>query len=385
LSFSPAQDLLATTHVERRGVYVWANQLVFGSSADILTSEKPIRAKLPGLQAGFPGQNDAEDVEMNVGEQAAKLEASLLQHTKGRRNGNGESTSDRETESESSAVVVSGGGFKAEESDSFYESDEDDESSRRWLDGSGATSGTSLQVDLANAEYVAKDSSGAPVPLVPHLITMSMLPRTQWLNLVHLETIKERNKPIEPPSKPDAAPFFLPTLSHANAGRDVIFDDLKNGEGEGEGDKGDKIMVLGSSDFGAGGKLVGGESRFIKLLRQCSSAGDWTSLIALLRDMSPVEIDQEIRSLQPTVFAADDDILLFLQFIESETASSTNFEFIQAILSSTVSILGEIIAENPILRQAAARIEQRVNASWKRLDSTLQHVRCMIGLLGGLQ
>lgn len=369
---------------------MWANQLVFGSSADVLTSEKPIRAKLPGLQAGFPGRGDAEDVGMNnIGGQAAKLEASLLQHTTGRsheRKENGESMSDRDTESESPANVVSGRGFEAEESDSSYQSDEEsDESARRGLEGSGATSGTLPQVDLANAEYAAKDSSGAPVPLVPHLITMSMLPRTQWLNLVHLETIKERNKPVEPPSKPDAAPFFLPTLSHANAGRDVIFDDLKDGEGEGEGDKGDKIMVLGSSHFGAGGKLVGGESKFIKLLRQCSLAGDWTSLIALLRDMSPVEIDQEIRYLQPTVFAADDDILLFLQFIESETASSTNFEFIQAILSSTLSILGETLAENPILRQAAARIEQRVNASWKRLDSTLQHVRCMIGLLGGLQ
>ena len=32
-----------------------------------------------------------------------------------------------------------------------------------------------------------------------------------WRSLFHLELIRARNKPIEPPKAPEAAPFFLPT------------------------------------------------------------------------------------------------------------------------------------------------------------------------------
>lgn len=38
------------------------------------------------------------------------------------------------------------------------------------------------------------------------------LPAPQWENLLHLDTIKARSKPIQPPKKPEAAPFFLPTV-----------------------------------------------------------------------------------------------------------------------------------------------------------------------------
>jgi hypothetical protein len=34
----------------------------------------------------------------------------------------------------------------------------------------------------------------------------------QWENLLHLDTIKARSKPLAPPKKPEAAPFFLPTV-----------------------------------------------------------------------------------------------------------------------------------------------------------------------------
>ncbi|KAF3783674.1 WD repeat-containing protein 36 [Nymphaea thermarum] len=47
---------------------------------------------------------------------------------------------------------------------------------------------------------------------IPDLITLSLLPKSQWQSLVHLDIIKVRNKPVEPPKKPEKAPFFLPTI-----------------------------------------------------------------------------------------------------------------------------------------------------------------------------
>lgn len=48
--------------------------------------------------------------------------------------------------------------------------------------------------------------------LAEDMITLSLLPRSKWQNLLNLETIKLRNKPKEAPKAPEKAPFFLPTL-----------------------------------------------------------------------------------------------------------------------------------------------------------------------------
>jgi len=40
--------------------------------------------------------------------------------------------------------------------------------------------------------YERRDAGGAPVPLAPELATLSLLPRSQWQSLVHLEAIKAR-------------------------------------------------------------------------------------------------------------------------------------------------------------------------------------------------
>lgn len=43
-------------------------------------------------------------------------------------------------------------------------------------------------------------------------ITLSSLPRGYWATLFNLEVVKARNRPIEPPKKPESAPFFLATV-----------------------------------------------------------------------------------------------------------------------------------------------------------------------------
>lgn len=44
--------------------------------------------------------------------------------------------------------------------------------------------------DGSNSAYNSRQPSGAPQPLEPQLVTLSLLPRSQWQSLVHLEAIK---------------------------------------------------------------------------------------------------------------------------------------------------------------------------------------------------
>ena len=41
-------------------------------------------------------------------------------------------------------------------------------------------------------DYERRDAGGAPVPLEPALVTLALLPRSQWQSLVHLDAIKAR-------------------------------------------------------------------------------------------------------------------------------------------------------------------------------------------------
>ena len=54
-SLAPDMGLLATAHTQRRGVYLWANQTIFGSgdNAPKLTGETA-DARMPALTAGMP-------------------------------------------------------------------------------------------------------------------------------------------------------------------------------------------------------------------------------------------------------------------------------------------------------------------------------------------
>jgi U3 small nucleolar RNA-associated protein 21 len=53
LSMSPSMDMLATAHVNRRGIYLWSNAAVFGGAAAALRpSETPVNARLAALSTG---------------------------------------------------------------------------------------------------------------------------------------------------------------------------------------------------------------------------------------------------------------------------------------------------------------------------------------------
>lgn len=45
------------------------------------------------------------------------------------------------------------------------------------------------------------------------MMTLSLVPKSRWQTLLHLDLIKERNKPKEAPKAPEKAPFFLPSTS----------------------------------------------------------------------------------------------------------------------------------------------------------------------------
>lgn len=145
LSLSPAHDLLATTHADCRGIYLWANQAVFGDAADApLPSDAPVRVGMPTLAV----DGDDDVVGSNTMLHSAVLEA-------------------------------------ADSSDDEGPSSSDDEG------GEGPSSDAEPEAgDGARPYEAVVPETGAPAPLAPSLVTLSLLPRSQWQSLVHLEAIQ---------------------------------------------------------------------------------------------------------------------------------------------------------------------------------------------------
>lgn len=71
-------------------------------------------------------------------------------------------------------------------------------------------------IEGAFAEEVEETEDSAPPPSIEQLsadmMTLSMVPKSRWQTLLHLDLIKQRNKPKEAPKVPEKAPFFLPSL-----------------------------------------------------------------------------------------------------------------------------------------------------------------------------
>lgn len=131
LSLSPNMDVLATTHVDQNGVYLWVNQAMFSGAASFESygsGKEIVSVKMPSVSSEEGSHND----------------------------------NDR-------AIVKS-------------------------------------QDVLDTSHFATNDQQ------IPDLVTLSLLPKSQWQSLINLDIIKERNKPIEPPKKPEKAPFFLPSI-----------------------------------------------------------------------------------------------------------------------------------------------------------------------------
>lgn len=78
-------------------------------------------------------------------------------------------------------------------------------------------------VEAAFEEYSedgdAEDGVTAPSldQLSADMMTLSLVPKSRWQTLLHLDLIKKRNKPTEVPKVPEKAPFFLPSTNGTKA------------------------------------------------------------------------------------------------------------------------------------------------------------------------
>ena len=225
---------------------------------------------------------------------------------------------------------------------------------------------------------------------------------SKWFTLCHLDLIKERNKPIQPPEKPQQAPFFLPTTAEE---LDASIKVEEKSESE------PKSRILSTSQFSVSlqsplsslleeilskSSIQSGNGIIDRLIKNTEEEEEedidpekmeyvkrsryFMEFIEKLKDMSPSAIDYEIRSLS---FGPEDDsgarvLLVWLEWISVEIKAGSNFEMIQSILSRILQIHGETVTQREELKHVLERIQEEQKKSWKTLQNLIQKSLCYI-------
>ena len=403
MALSPAMDMLATTHENRRGVYLWANSAMYAPAStadfskndvisdddDVNHSENSVLVRLPTLHAESA---DAETI--TLGSAPNPVEAAK------------EAT-----------------GLSAKQSEDV--------------------------LTLAPMAQTAAAKAPTPAPVAPGMATMALLPKSQWMGLLHLETIRERNKPIAAVTKPEAAPFFLPTT--AGLAGDAVFDlegDGGDDDGDGDGDGDDDAVSKNANDrsriltqsASLGGDVEGALLRLIRRGAAAAAAAEDQALadakkgvlpgragvksktsktqtakrgvqkrlhVAFdaaaaidgesdyyhevtkhLRGKGPSALDAEIRALGPwdaarMTDAEADELGDVLDFFAREIPSGRNFELCHALLAHFLRVHGSAIRERESLRMRAETVRAAARRAWGNVDALMQEVRCALGFFGG--
>ncbi|KAG2664932.1 hypothetical protein I3760_16G105600 [Carya illinoinensis] len=304
LSLSPNMDVLATTHVDQNGVYLWVNQAMFSGALNANsygTGKEVVSVKLPPVSSMESPQ--AEDSDEPV-----------VNH------------------------------LQSKDAPAFRSQDQQ----------------------------------------IPDLVTLSLLPKSQWQSLINLDIIKLRNKPIEPPKKPEMAPFFLPSVPSLSG--EILFKPSKIATEERDA----KVDEVENNRRQSGMP----PSQFLQLLQSSMEIKNFSAFTEYIKGLSPSTLDVELRMLQ---IIDDDDqqepdkrpelltIDLLLDYFIHEISCRNDFEFIQAVIRLFLKIHGETVRRQSRLQEKARKLLEIQSTVWQRVDKLFQSARCMVTFLSNSQ
>lgn len=222
------------------------------------------------------------------------------------------------------------------------------------------------------------------------LITLSVVPKSRWQTLVHLDIITQRNKPKEPPKKPEKAPFFLSSSLAPGNSSSLFFQPQDSASGPSappaELSRISKIRSFTSTS-----------SPFTTLLNSSSETGLYGPFIAHLSSLPPATADIEIRSLSPRL-PADESLLttssstrnqseltLFVLALTARLRQKRDYELVNAWMTVFLKVHGDSVVEDSGhkggLREALAewRTEQQNGAT--RLQGMLGFCKGLVDFI----
>lgn len=220
------------------------------------------------------------------------------------------------------------------------------------------------------------------------LVTLSIGPRNKMHTLLHLDVIKQRSKPLEPPKKAEAAPFFL-QLSGENVGDEAS---AREGIAKDSSEAIKRRQEMETKSLTAEEQLkkfkptnrLGFESPFTRLLREGSENGDFAEFLQHLVGLSPGSVDLEIRSLNS--YEPFSELVWFISALKQGLESNQDFDLYEAFMSLLIKAHGDVLHahnQNEALKLALSEWES-CHTAGDNLDSLVKYCAGVVNFISGV-
>ncbi|KAJ4294788.1 rRNA-processing protein utp21 [Collariella sp. IMI 366227] len=219
------------------------------------------------------------------------------------------------------------------------------------------------------AEEAEEDGVTAPVldQLSSDMMTLSLVPKSRWQTLLHIDLIKARNKPKEAPKAPEKAPFFLPSVSNSLV---PGAEDAKKPEGE---TAGSRLTQLDRTR---------NQQALTSKLLVCGQLGDYTDFLEHLKSLPPSAADLELRSL--SIGHGDDasnELLHFIKALTTRLIAKRDYELTQAWMTVFLRLHFDLVTANQSLLNALGEWKEYQAKERDRMDDLVGYCGGVVGFL----
>lgn len=226
-----------------------------------------------------------------------------------------------------------------------------------------------------------EDEANLPLPSIEQLssklLTLSLVPQSRWQTLLHLDTIRQRNKPLEPPKQPEKAPFFL---SSSLSNNKLPGDPLESTSAT-PAEK-SRITRLQA------GQSTTSESQFTALLHTFASSPDVepdpSPLISYLSTLSPSSSDLAIRTLYPY------ELSPFVRALMAQLRRRKDYELVNTWMNVFLRVHGDSIQQEEndgnktgALKTEVSKWAEAVKEEEERLGDLMGYCRGVVEFLRG--
>jgi U3 small nucleolar RNA-associated protein 21 len=223
-----------------------------------------------------------------------------------------------------------------------------------------------------------EETDEIPMPLIDQLsddlLTLSLVPKSQWQTLLHLDVIRQRNKPKEPPKAPEKAPFFLPSMiatskTEQHQPQALIAPSDQQTE---------EMPAPVSRISNIPNPSTAHTSTFTSLLR----SEDMERIVAHLASLPPSSADLAIRTLDTS--PPYSELVRFLNALTVRLKQKRDYELVEAWVSVFLRCHGDILTESVEVREALDRWREQSMRESRRIDDMVGFCRGVGNWIGGV-
>ncbi|KAF9696866.1 hypothetical protein EKO04_005071 [Ascochyta lentis] len=223
-------------------------------------------------------------------------------------------------------------------------------------------------IDAAGEENEEEEEDVTAVPVMDQLsekiTTLSLVPKSRWQTLLHLDMIRARNKPKEAPKAPEHAPFFLPAVGEKSSLTPLSTDNEPSSR-------------ISSSALASRSTAATSTSEFTQLLNRAEQTTSYTPLLTYLSSLPPSAADIALRTLDTT--APYTELRTFIAALTARLLQRRDYELVQAWMSVFLRLHGDVVVRDEGLVEQLRRWQDESKRERERVGGLVGY---SVGVVG---